>query len=159
MPREATDTINFIVQAEFTDDTSSEIESALKCSPSNLLEVSNRYGYLFFSLGSKLYVVAVKKSEEKFDGGESNFSPEFSFTIEFPADVTAVALSASESYLAVAHFDKLSILSVPNLLILVWFPPALFMPFCLCYFADAVECRGMVLILFLIYRRNRKQDH
>ena len=121
MPREFSDSISFVVQAQFSDEgNSSQQSSAFDRSPSNLLESSDKYGFVFFCRGSILRAISVQLSENLLNGGDGSlpFHQDYSFEVEFDAgDISLISLSASESYIAIMSGTTLSILSVPDLLI------------------------------------------
>lgn len=121
MPRVVSDSISFVVQAQFSDDgNSSELSSAFDHSPANLLESSDKYGFVFFCRGSTLRAISVQLAENLFNGGDGSlpFHQDYSFEVKFDTgDIRLVALSASESYVAIMSGTTLSILSVPDLLI------------------------------------------
>ena len=119
MPRKTSDSISFVVQALVSDESSTKSSATFRCSSANLIESSNRYGYLFLSLGSSLHVYSVQRAEAKFVGDESTFNSDVSFKIEFPGLIHNLSLSSSESYIAVTAEGAVAILSVPNLLISV----------------------------------------
>lgn len=117
MPRQVTDSISFVVQAEFKGHNNVDDDSGLRFSSANLIESSNLYGILFIGQGNFLYITSVVKAEEEYDSA-SNLS-DISFRIEFPSDITSLSLSSSDSYLAVTAGDILSVISVINVLIKV----------------------------------------
>ena len=121
MPRVVSDSISFVVQAQFSDeDNSSEISSAFDHTPTNLLESSDKYGFVFFCRGSTLRAISVQLAENLFNGGDGSvpFHQDYSFEVKFDAgDIRHVSLSTSESYIAIMSGTTLSILSVSDLLI------------------------------------------
>lgn len=116
MPREVTDSISFIVQAEFNGKNAANDDDGFRYSSTNLIESSNLYGFLFLCQGNFLHISSVVKAEEQFDGGDNSLLSDISFKINFPSEIISLCLSSSESYLAVTSGDKLFIISVPNLL-------------------------------------------
>lgn len=119
MPRESSDSISFVVQALFSDADAVKPDNKFRFNTANLIESSDRYGYLFLCLGASLHVFSVPKAEDTFNGEESAFDSNVSFKIDFPGQIVQLSLSRSENHIAVAAGGVLSILSVPNLLITV----------------------------------------
>lgn len=122
MSRAGSDSISFVVQANFCEENSTVSRSDFLHSPSNLVESSNKYGFVFFCRGSSLFAVSIHQTESLYDGGESSqpFDPDFSFRVEFSnGNINLLALSPTESFIAIMSGSVLSILSVANLLITV----------------------------------------
>lgn len=122
MSRSESESISFAVQANFCEENSYALGSDFLHSPNNLVESSNKYGFVFFCKGSTLFAVSIEQTETKYDGGESNqpFDPDFSFRVEFrDGDIHLLALSPTESFIAVMSGPIMSIFSVANLLITV----------------------------------------
>lgn len=122
MSRVGSDSISFVVQANFSEEDASVASSDFLHSPSNLVESSDKYGFIFFSRRSSLLAVSIQQTESLYDGGESSqpFDPDFSFKVDFShGDINLLALSPTESFIAVISGRILTILSVSNLLITV----------------------------------------
>lgn len=122
MPRQATDSLSFILQAQYCEEDSDASETYSLHAPGNLLESSDIYGYIFFCKGSTLHAVSVPVVEKAFDNGENNqaYNSDFHFKVDFVGgSINIMTLSISESYIAILLGETLSILSIPNLIIKV----------------------------------------
>ena len=123
MPRQATDSLSFILQAQYCDEDSDASETDFLHAPGNLLESSDIYGYIFFCKGSTLHAVSVPVAEKSFDNGENNqaYNSDFHFKVDFVGgSISFMTLSISESYIAILIGNRLSVLSVPNLIMKVY---------------------------------------
>ena len=122
MPRQATDSLSFILQAQYCEEDSDASETDFSHAPGNLLESSDIYGYIFFCKESTLHAFSVPLAENTFDNGENNqaYSSDFHFNVDFVGGtISFLNLSPSESYMAILSGNTLSILSVPNLILKV----------------------------------------
>ena len=119
MPREVTDSISFVVQAEFKGHNAVDDDRGLRYSSANLIESSNLYGILFVCLGNVMYIASVATAEEEFDSTDDRILSDISFKIDFSSDIRSLSLSSSDSYLAVTSGETLCVINVPNLLISV----------------------------------------
>lgn len=123
MPRQATDSLSFILQAQYCEEDGDASETDFLHAPGNLLESSDIYGYVFYCKGSTLHAVSVPVAEKSFDNGENSqaYDSDFHFKVEFGGgSISFMTLSISESYVAILLGNTLSILSVPNLIIKVY---------------------------------------
>lgn len=122
MPRQATDSLSFILQAQYCEEDSDASETGFSHAPGNLLESSDIYGYIFYCKGSTLYAVSVPAAEKSFDNGENNqaYNSDFHFKVDFVGgSISFMTISISESYVAILLGNTLSILSVPNIILKV----------------------------------------
>jgi hypothetical protein len=153
MSRAESDSISFVVHANFSEENASISGSDFLHSPSNLVESSNKYGFVFFCRGSSLFAVSIQRTETLYDGGESSqpFDPDFSFRVEFTdGDINLLALSPTESFIAIMSGRMLSILSVANLLIMVCHH------FLICY---SFLVKAYSNPFHFVSKRNLKLDH
>lgn len=119
--RKPSDSISYIVQAHYGNEEAKTSITDIKNRKLNVLETSDKYGYLFVSNGTFLHVIPIPSAEENFDSGESlqSYESEYSFKIDCEFEIVFLTLSASESVIAVLAGGILIILSVPNLLLSV----------------------------------------
>lgn len=122
MPRQATDSLSFILQAQYCQEDSDASDTDFSHAPGNLLESSDTYGYVFFCKESTLHAVSVPHAESTFDNGENNqtYNSDFHFKVDFiSGSISYLSLSTSESFMSILSGNTLSILSVPNLILKV----------------------------------------